>query len=280
MDEPFWDAKYTDEKTKVFWNHFGVQNGVFLEKIEALFTAARAAELDKKPLKTKFDLTHLKSIHKHLFQDVYPWAGEVRIVNIAKNKTNFLPCSHIDRGMAFVTNGLVKENYLKGLSPEHFAARAAYFFSDLNHIHPFREGNGRTQRVFIEQLARQAGYSILWENMTQAQMIVASIQGNYGELSLMENLFLSNLIDLKSKKSRYLKEVNLKWNIKDSQKKISTKEASERLSASIFAKANNMLEGILLDSLTLELNQKWIVGDIEMSDYIDALKRLCCKNSH
>lgn len=100
-----------------------------------------------------FDLTHLRAIHRHLFQDIYDWAGDVRTVEIAKGGSQFQFRRYIATGMADVHRRLVAADYLRRLAPTDFAARAGEIIGDVNYIHPFREGNGRTQMLYLEQLA-------------------------------------------------------------------------------------------------------------------------------
>lgn len=104
-----------------------------------------------------FDLGHLRAIHRHLFQDVYAWAGEVRTVEIAKDGHQFQFRRFIETGMADVHARLVDRNQLRGLTREAFADAAAEIIGDVNYVHPFREGNGRVQALYLQQLAAKLG---------------------------------------------------------------------------------------------------------------------------
>ncbi|MEO5536032.1 MAG: Fic family protein [Pseudolysinimonas sp.] len=133
----------------------------------------RLIELRARPVGGTFDADHLRGIHRHLFQDVYPWAGEFRTVGISKGSRArpdgslspavFLPVAHIPFVVDGVAANLRSENYLRGLSNEAFADRLAVHFNDLNEAHGFREGNGRAQRAFWDELAGQAGHVIHWQ---------------------------------------------------------------------------------------------------------------------
>jgi cell filamentation protein len=112
------------------------------------------------------DLRELCRVHAHLFGGVYDWAGQVRVVDIKKNVPGarfFLPAVLIARASGFVFGELGEDDNLRGLSRPDFAERLAYFYDQLNYIHPFREGNGRAQRVFWSLVARDAGYWVDWD---------------------------------------------------------------------------------------------------------------------
>lgn len=108
----------------------------------------------------KFDLIHLQRIHRHLFQDVYDWAGEVRTVEISKGGNTFQPREKIATGMGDVHRRLVKADLLRGLSADEFATEAGRIMGDVNYVHPFREGNGRTQLQYLKLLGERAGHEI------------------------------------------------------------------------------------------------------------------------
>lgn len=106
------------------------------------------------------DLVHLRAIHRHLFQDIYDWAGEIRTVEISKGGEIFQFCRSIPTGMADIHRRLVQSDFLRRLSAEAFAAKAGRIIGDVNYVHPFREGNGRTQLQYLSQLGARAGHEI------------------------------------------------------------------------------------------------------------------------
>ncbi|WP_245976618.1 Fic/DOC family protein [Paenibacillus prosopidis] len=136
-------------------------------------TALRHIELDIIPIKGTFDLDHLKALHKHLFQDVYPWAGELRTVNIGKNGFKFCDYQQFGRHADYVFDQLKQDNFLKDLSPDAFAKKAAYYYQEINFGHYFREGNGRSIRTFFEQLSRGAGYELDWSIVPKNEYMLA-----------------------------------------------------------------------------------------------------------
>jgi cell filamentation protein len=133
----------------------------------------------------KFDLRHLRAIHRHLFQDVYDWAGKLRTVEIAKGGSQFQFRRYIETGMADVHRRLVQAKYLKGLAAADFGQKAGEIMGDINYVHPFREGNGRTQLFYLEQLAGQAGHELDLTRLDPTSWIAASIAAHAGNYAPM-----------------------------------------------------------------------------------------------
>jgi len=156
-------------------NLFGIADYAELLIYEAPLVAARGFELEDKGITGDFTPAHLRAIHRYLFQDVFPWAGEFRVVNISKGNQLFGPALHIAAAIDDALVKLHREALLINLTPQVFAGRAAFYLGEINAIHPFREGNGRAQREFIRQLALHAAHPLSWHGFTQQQMIDASI---------------------------------------------------------------------------------------------------------
>jgi cell filamentation protein len=170
-DDPCVDAN------GVLINKLGLTTTAELNAAEATLVAIRDATLrDGLPASFAFDLAGLQAIHYHLFQDIYPWAGDLRVVDIAKGNAFFLAHQEIARVSGELLAALAAENCLQGLEEDEFTRRAGYYFGRLNHIHPFREGNGRTQRAFLRLLANQAGYVIDFSGCSAQAMIDACWQ--------------------------------------------------------------------------------------------------------
>ncbi|QQG66064.1 Fic/DOC family protein [Desulfobulbus oligotrophicus] len=167
---------YLDPETGVLKNKLGLTDEEELKEAEASLAAWRSFQLANSPIKGRFDLDHLKAIHKHLFCDVYEWAGELRNIDLAKENSYFANHKHIVSAARPVFEKLADEGYLKGVDAAAFSARAAYYLGEINALHPFREGNGRAQREFINHLAYRNGYFIEWKNITQKEMIQASVE--------------------------------------------------------------------------------------------------------
>ncbi|MCS7484290.1 Fic/DOC family protein [Umezawaea endophytica] len=150
---------YLDPGSKVLINKLGVVDAVLLRQVEAEATFLRDAQLKAVTLPGRFDLAHLRAFHRHLFGDVYPWAGEVRRVDLTRTAT-FAHWAHIESYAADVFGRLRAEHHLATEDDEGFLDRFTYFYAEVNALHPFREGNGRAQRAFFRQLALHAGRRI------------------------------------------------------------------------------------------------------------------------
>ena len=170
---------YSVEGADVLKNKLGITDAEELRKAERRLTATRIIELRQKPIQGKLDLDHLTKVHKYIFQDVYKWAGQERTVSISKGDVFCLP-EHIGSAGKEIFDKLAKADHLKGLTPDQFADKAGALLSDINHLHPFREGNGRTQREFVLQVARNAGYKLEWSKISDERMVEASKEAMRG----------------------------------------------------------------------------------------------------
>lgn len=167
---------YTYPGTDVLRNIPDIREPVRLAAFEANATAARLVELDAVPLTGGFDVAHLRAIHRHIFQDVFSWAGEFRTVNISKGGQLFGAAAFVEQALHQVLQELPGEHYLKGFGREGFARRAGWYMGEINAIHPFRDGNGRAQREFIRELGIGAGFVIDWSRANIDRMRAASVE--------------------------------------------------------------------------------------------------------
>lgn len=168
---------YFDESIGDLRNLLGAKSSSELREREPQVVFANELELGAAGIPRTNNLTELLAIHKQLFKNVYDWAGHIRTIDIKKNVANseyFLVVSKIQDAAAFVFTELANEHNLTGLTKEQFIPRLAYFYDQLNYIHPFREGNGRTQRVFWTRVAHDAGYGIDWNSIVGAENDEAS----------------------------------------------------------------------------------------------------------
>ena len=171
---------YVYPGTNVLRNHFGLRDPTELSRRERNASAWRAWELRARPLPGRYDLAHLKAFHRHIFGDVYPWAGELRTVAIAKENTMFALPGRIEPYLTGVLDALPREHHLRGLPADRLADRLAYYLGEINAAHPFREGNGRAQRAFIHQLAAERGYHLAWERLSPDRNVAAAVEAMRG----------------------------------------------------------------------------------------------------
>ena len=132
----------------------------------------------------ELDFAHYRALHRHFFQDVYDWAGEIRAIRTGKGGNWFCYPEYIEGEADRVFRELAARNYLAdNPGKQEFAAEAAWILSEINAIHPFREGNGRIQLVFLTMLARNAGLRINERKLRPQQFLAAMIQSFGGELA-------------------------------------------------------------------------------------------------
>jgi cell filamentation protein len=223
---------YTLEDGETLKNKLGATTNEELERREADLVARRLLEmqLGHGP-QGQFDADHLKAIHQHLFQDVYEWAGHTRDERVAlsDNATASEPIMRKAEGQPFAIGQEIQEgldafaerlranNTLRDLPREDFATQAADVMADLNSIHPFREGNGRTQRVFMEQLAEAAGHTLDFTVISKERMTQASVEAHENnDPSMMRRMF-NEISDperstLLRESIEHLEQLNFNWN--------------------------------------------------------------------
>lgn len=154
---------YVDPRTGVLRNLLGIRDARELAAAEARLVAAAERVLFAEGLVLgRFDLDHLRAVHRHLFGEVYDWAGELRTVNMAKGETLFALAEWIEPQARQLFARLADDGLFQQLNRDEFVVAAGRFLSDLNALHPFRDGNGRVQRVFLQLLANNAGWQLDW----------------------------------------------------------------------------------------------------------------------
>ncbi len=160
ISDPYYDEVIGDLR-----NSLGATSSEELRQLEPQVVFANELELESLVIPRTNDLEELLLLHKQLFKGVYDWAGQIRTVDIKKSQDNaefFLIVNKINDAARYVFGELAKENYLKNLDVRAFVERLAYYYDQLNFIHPFREGNGRVQRLFWSRVSKDAGYEIDW----------------------------------------------------------------------------------------------------------------------
>ncbi len=161
--------------TNVLKNKLNIKDNKLLKTAEEEITLIKQMELLKNPIKGNFSKSHLMNIHRFIFEDIYPFAGKIRREQISKANTMFYPPNLIDRELGKVFSKIKEENMLKESDEEKIFDNLAYVMAELNIIHPFREGNGRSIREFIRLMAKRMGYDLNWGNVGKEELLEASI---------------------------------------------------------------------------------------------------------
>jgi len=183
-----WDVRYCYENSNVLRNKLGLTDSEKLHEAERRLAGLKISTAKATPLRGKLDFKHLCGIHKYIFGDIYEWAGQLRTVNISKGNP-FCNCDVLGVYGSDLFGKLKAERYLLGTPQELIPERLAHYLSEINVMHPFREGNGRAQRLFIEYLALVAGYRMDFTDVTASEMIEASVRAFDRDESLMRGIF-------------------------------------------------------------------------------------------
>ena len=181
--------------TSILINKPGIRDEEKLSKIESRLSIGHSTEWLRSPRMESFDFEHYKAIHRFLFSDLYDWAGEVRTVNISKKGTRFVDVEDIEEQAFRIFERLRKHNYFRGLPRNQFVDEIVDFYCVTNYLHPFREGNGRTQRAFLVQLIRNAGYDINFDDVDTDLLMIATIQAAQGVKDLLVQIFSESIFE-------------------------------------------------------------------------------------
>ena len=175
--------------TTILINKLNIKDENEFIKAETLSTFINSSRLEVEPLEGNFDFEHYKAVHKFLFDEFYDWAGQIRTVNISKKGTRFCPFDNIEERAGAIFTRLRKYDYFRNLTKPEFITEIVDFYCVTNELHPFREGNGRSQRSFLTQLIRNAGYDINFSDIDIELLMIATIQSANGVIDLLENIF-------------------------------------------------------------------------------------------
>lgn len=187
-------AKVANGRDPYFWqnddvlkNRLTIHNAAQLRKAELAFSTLRASTIELGPRHP--GLPYLCHIHRTLFQDVYEWAGELRKVDLYQDDTPYCHCEYLEKEGNAVMAQLEEEKGLQGLPLAEFIARLAHYYCEINMLHPFRNGNGRAQRLFFEQVALHAGYLVDWRKAERESWLSANQLAAGGDLNPLIAIF-------------------------------------------------------------------------------------------
>lgn len=187
-------GKYNEQNNDKYLlenNLLGISTIEDLEEAEAFAFSIRAAELEREEnVIDIFTEESFRRLHYYLFQDIYPFAGQFRDVQLMKGNTRFCQVQYISSYASNLFNQLNKEPVWDSL--EEAARRLSYFKSEFNMLHPFREGNGRTIRIFIHAFALSKGVKWEYENMDREVYLQAMIQ-SVTNTELLKRLFFDTI---------------------------------------------------------------------------------------
>ena len=178
-------------------NKLNIKDERILNQIESEITFAKISELERNPIKGNFDFGHYKAIHKFIFEDLYEWAGTIRTIDISKKATSFVKANEIEKLADECFLRIKNNDFFKNDSFNEFVEDITDFYITTNMLHPFREGNGRTQRVFLSQLIRNAGYDIDFSKIDTDELMIATIQSAQGINSYLIDFFKNSIINKK-----------------------------------------------------------------------------------
>lgn len=175
VDSPVFDP-YLIQGTTVLRNLAGIIDSAEFDAFESTSARLRMIEFFDSNPQVEPTLRGVQAIHYQLFQDVYDWAGQLRTINMGKGESLFLPLEFFSNGIEYFERTLKEDHFLQDMDRRQFIERLAVNFDNLNVLHPFREGNGRTQRLFWSVIARDAGWDIQWSQISAQENIDASVQ--------------------------------------------------------------------------------------------------------
>lgn len=192
------DSIYCYKGSNVLINKLNIHDNKILKQAEEKIVAAKLFILRQNTMIKNFDVNHFKGIHKFLFEDIYPFAGKFRTENIAKGFFSFAEWEFIEDELSNLLKKLNESNNLKNLKRDEFVKAIAYYLSELNVLHPFREGNGRTIREFIRELCYVNDYLFDLQKIEPEDFLNACIK-SVVDTSELENLIDESLVRIQTK---------------------------------------------------------------------------------
>ena len=189
---------YTYKGTSVLINRANLRDPAAARRFESNVTAVRTMTFPEVLRAGPLNLQHFREIHRHLFQDVYAWAGELRTVNISKGGTSFARADLLLTEGNRIFDQLARENYFQGLPKPAFVEKLASFYGDLNALHPFREDNGRATRAVFELIAERAGYQFDYRRVDRDDWNQSASRSVAGDIEGMKKIFTASMRPLRA----------------------------------------------------------------------------------
>ena len=181
------------EGTSVLINKFNIRDESQLDIIEQGITSALIAKAFMEIPFKNIDFDFYNRLHKYVFDDIYDWAGKIRTVNMSKKGTNFCDFEKIEEYGKHIFDKLNKNNFLSDFSGENFIDEFTDLYCSLNYLHPYREGNGRIQRLFLSMLLDNIGKSIDFTKIDKDLFMIATIKSVSGDIFMLKDIFRENI---------------------------------------------------------------------------------------
>lgn len=189
MENNIKNSIYCYPGTNILKNKLDIHDSNKLLEKEKQIVLVKSYILRQNRIQYTFDKKHFLYLHEFLFGDIYPFAGKFRTENIYKGSFTFASWEYIESELDRLLKELKSENFLQELDKEKLSKRLSYYLSELNVLHPFREGNGRTIREFIREIAFQAGFTLDLQSTTPEEMFNACVKSVYDTTDLEKILF-------------------------------------------------------------------------------------------
>ena len=180
--------------TTILINKLNIKNEKTLQETERILATQRQLELQDRLVFDIVNFEFYKSLHGYIFQDIYEWAGQTRSINISKKGTSFCPVDNINSVGNAIFNKLNEKGLYKHMPFEQMIDEATDLFDTLNILHPFREGNGRTERLFFSELMKHIGYEIDFDKCDRDLLMISTIYAAQGNKLLLRDFFASNIV--------------------------------------------------------------------------------------
>lgn len=178
---------YCYPDTEVLINKLDIRDDDKLSEAEKVITDLSLDEIEFSS--PPYDLEYFQNIHRQLFGDIYEWAGEIRTLDISKGDTRFCNCQFIEQESKKNFDKLAQANYFIHYDRNELIKAISDLYVEINVIHPFREGNGRAQRILFEHIITNTEFTLSLESIEQDEWIEANIAGYNGNYSPMETIF-------------------------------------------------------------------------------------------
>ena len=175
--------------TTVLVNKLGLKCQQALDEAESVAVSLRLAQIESEAVDAPFTFAFYCDLHKRLFGDLYDWAGKLRTIDFSKKGTAFYPASELCKIGNAKFARLQEMNEFRGLQPDRLVDEITDFYHEINMLHPFREGNGRTQRLFFTLLLRRLGHSISYAECDTDELMMATIYAAQGVMTHLHEFF-------------------------------------------------------------------------------------------